>query len=908
MSSRKGIWVGVGVLVFMMILLMGLKLYFHSDRLRALLIPQMSQALKRSVVLEDVGLGFWGGVHVSVLGLQVAERSGFGNQPFLRVDEADIFVDFWPLLRGNVVIQKIDLVAPQISVVILENGDANYADLSQSSEEGSGDKTAFFVHDVVIADGTILYADLGKKTNIQLADIDYTLVMTQAETGGHFKGDLSIGRVGWQQEGQRDTLDTGVLRLTHQLYLEDDVWTVSALGVNWAGLTVTASGQVKVLETGLDLDLKIEEPGLNLGTTKLRELAQLPLDITGNASLNMHVSGLLNVDNVPSQYPDVDGHMLLSGVTVSGEGLQETHIDTATLNLTGGVLLLERLNGKALGGQFSVSGRVSPIWPPLVDKRLAVTIDAQTDVLKLAENEKQASSTQEQASSADGIVNGLRMLDARLSVKIGHLSMTGLDAREIETHITLTDGQLNVGVLQGKVYGGSVRVAGVLDVRSHHKQFPVELVTTANNLQLKPLFGTTDTEVDGQLAVDLRTQGFLDATLNPVFQKGKYSVLGNASLQNGLLKTPELLVPVDSLAMSVAFVQGNVFRIGRLVARAGESDLTLTGRMDGLLDYVLDAQSKVRPYAVARVEARVLNLDALFPVTMPTDGDQTSGLLTGIRLADGRLDVAIGSLVSDSTRYTDFKAIAVAQHGILQVDSIRANTLGGVMVAQAEIDGRLKGLVPVRATASLSRIQAERFLQGYMRWPIPMFGQLGVSVKVEGQMDSTLTLIEKTIRADGEARLDDGRVVNWPWLQTASGFVPNLQFLSFSDMPLKSLIAPFKMDDGRVFLNQMGFQSGDVGFQLVGSAGIDGSLDMVVDADLPVSRLNVSGLGVDKLVGANLKPDARMPLRIQIGGTSDKPQIDAKLQPKAQKALEAQSEEIKDKVKDKTKGLLKSLF
>ena len=329
------------------------------------------------------------------------------------------------------------------------------------------------------------------------------------------------------------------------------------------------------------------------------------------------------------------------------------------------------------------------------------------------------------------------------------------------------------------------------------------------------------------------------------------------------------------------------------------------GRVDGLLAYVLEPESKVRPYAEASVQARVLNLDALFPVTMPTEGDQTSGMLTGIRLADGRVDVVIGALISDSTRYNDFKAVAVAQNGILQVDSIRAHTLGGVMLAQAEIDGRAKGLVPVRATASLSRIQAERFLQGYMRWPIPMFGQLGVAVKMEGQMDSTLTLLEKTIRADGEARMDNGRVVNWPWLQTASGFVPNLQFLSFSDLPFKSLVAPFKMDQGRVFLNQMGFHSSDVGFQLVGSAGIDGSLDMVVDADIPVSRLNIAGLG---RLGANLKPDARMPLRIQIGGTTDKPKIDATLQPEAQKALDAKSEELKNKVKDKTKGLLKSLF
>jgi hypothetical protein len=156
--------------------------------------------------------------------------------------------------------------------------------------------------------------------------------------------------------------------------------------------------------------------------------------------------------------------------------------------------------------------------------------------------------------------------------------------------------------------------------------------------------------------------------------------------------------------------------------------------------------------------------------------------------------------------------------------------------------------------------------------------------------------------------VDDGRVVNWPWLQTTSALVPHLQFLDFSDLPLKSLAAPFKMDQGRVFLNQTGFRSGELEFQLVGSAGIDGTLDMAVDADVPASRLKLSSMGLNSIAGLNLSPDTRIPLRIRIGGTSDKPKIDVNLQPEAKKALEDKSQEIKDKAKDKAKGLLKSFF
>jgi uncharacterized protein involved in outer membrane biogenesis len=158
----------LGFLVFAVLCVAGLKLYFTSDRLRAVLVPQMSAALKRPVALQAVGLGFWGGVHVSVSGLQVAERPAFGTLPFLRVAEANIFVEFWPLLLGDVVIAQIRLVGPQVSVVVLKSGEANYADLSQGSDDASGEGSALSVHDVVIEDGVVLYADLGKQTQIQL--------------------------------------------------------------------------------------------------------------------------------------------------------------------------------------------------------------------------------------------------------------------------------------------------------------------------------------------------------------------------------------------------------------------------------------------------------------------------------------------------------------------------------------------------------------------------------------------------------------------------------------------------------------------------------------------------------------------------------------------------------------------
>jgi len=819
----------------------------------------------------------------------------------VQVEETQIYVAFWPLLQGGLVINEVFLAKPQVSVVIAESGVANYADLMEPSEDGAEGSGTVLVHDVILADGVVVYTDRKSKTELRLEGIQYALGMT----ADAFNGDLSVGQVGWQEGDVAEALDTGILQLRHRLQKEGVAWQVHALELDWAGLTLTVSGRIEMVGDVTRLDLKIAEPGLDLETTQLREVAKLPVDVTGRASVSLEIVGDMNLTTTPAQYPNLQGQVSLSKVVIAGEGLpQETRIDTASLALTDGTLLA-LVKGNALDGQFELQGHGAPVWPPETGKRLSVTVNAKTDRVRLLAQEEQNETNTE---AQPNVIPYLRMLDAQVDVALGQVVSPDLDATNVSAKATLRNGLLTLNQFGGQVFGGTVRLSGELNAQPNRSDFPVRVDIRTDALQLKSMLGDTEgLDVDAKVAMDILAKGVLDDQMVPQLQSGKYSVLGTVSLSDGQLKTPELLTAVDALELALRFAQNDVVEITKLEALAGENDLHITGRVTDILKLALEPNSQVRPYAEARVRSRVLNMDTLFSPELPTEGDQTSGMLVAIRQADGRVDMRIEKLVSDSTEFTNFQAVAIAKNGVLQVDSIRANTMGGVLTAQAEIKGQTNS-IPVKATASLSRVQANQLLQDYMGWPIPMLGQLGLAVKLDGKMDSTLVLIEKTITADGEARLDEGKVVNWPWLQTTSGFVPHLQFLNFSDLPLKALIAPFKIEDGRVFLNQMGFNSGDVGFQMVGSVGIDGTLDMAVDADVPASLINVSGLGLDRIAGLNLKSDTRIPLRIQVGGTSDKPKIEAKLQPEAKKALEAKSDEVKEKAKEKAKGLLKSLF
>ena len=233
------------------------------------------------------------------------------------------------------------------------------------------------------------------------------------------------------------------------------------------------------------------------------------------------------------------------------------------------------------------------------------------------------------------------------------------------------------------------------------------------------------------------------------------------------------------------------------------------------------------------------------------------------------------------------------------------------MTAQAEIDARGGSTrVPLRASAAFAGIQAQALLRDFMGWQIPLVGNMGTTVVLEGMMDSTLTVIDSLLVVDGEAWAQEGRLVNWPWLTAAGASVPQLGFLDFTDLPLRDLQTSFRLERARVLLQNMSLRTADVGCALQGSVGIDGTADLHISADLPAQRLAASAarFGLDRIPGLKLDADTRIPLSIRIAGPAARPVIEAQLHPEARSALEEKRQELRENAKAGARRALRSLF
>ncbi len=122
----KAVAVLAGILVVLCIVTVVLvKVLVTPEKIRETVLPLAEEQLQRKVELGEIKIGLLSGV--SLKDLRVQEKDGSGN--FLTVKALELSYQFWPLLSGKVVIDKVLLDEPKISVMRYADGSFNFSDL-----------------------------------------------------------------------------------------------------------------------------------------------------------------------------------------------------------------------------------------------------------------------------------------------------------------------------------------------------------------------------------------------------------------------------------------------------------------------------------------------------------------------------------------------------------------------------------------------------------------------------------------------------------------------------------------------------------------------------------------------------------------------------------------------------------
>ncbi len=122
----------VGILVLLVIALsIFVKSYLSSDRLKPIILPKAEAMTGRKVQLDEINVSLFSGIVAK--GLSVKERDG--QKDFLKIGKFVLSYRLLPLLQKQLVISKIEIISPSISIRKEKGGKYNFSDIMERSSQ-----------------------------------------------------------------------------------------------------------------------------------------------------------------------------------------------------------------------------------------------------------------------------------------------------------------------------------------------------------------------------------------------------------------------------------------------------------------------------------------------------------------------------------------------------------------------------------------------------------------------------------------------------------------------------------------------------------------------------------------------------------------------------------------------------
>jgi uncharacterized protein involved in outer membrane biogenesis len=171
----------VGVAIFVAVVLI-VYAYFRLSAIVASnqdrILARVSDALGRRVQVGKIEAQLGWGVSIEVDDLRIADDPAFSTEPFIAAHEAAMEVRFIALLRGEAIISKLELIKPDINLVLNKAGALNTSTLGaarvanekaiEAGHPERANKRSFLadltIHALNIEDGALTFTDLSQRT------------------------------------------------------------------------------------------------------------------------------------------------------------------------------------------------------------------------------------------------------------------------------------------------------------------------------------------------------------------------------------------------------------------------------------------------------------------------------------------------------------------------------------------------------------------------------------------------------------------------------------------------------------------------------------------------------------------------------------------------------------------------
>ncbi len=307
---KKTVKYSLGLLLLVMGILLVVPLFIDVNDYKPQIAKAVEDATGRALQVGDIEASLFPWIGLRLQDVRLANRAGFSNRDFLKVDSLNIQLDLLPLLSREIEIKRFVLDAPEIFLERNGEGAGNWEDLAGSTppataeavdqaglvEKKSAMKTeaaspalaAFKADSLLLNSGRIIWSDSVTSGHLELSDIQVEINDVQAERPIELKAAALLSgetinleaRVG--PLGDLSKLD--VKRLPLQMELKSDSLGLRSF-TSWLPDFPEFLGRVADASVRFNLKMEQRPDGMRLSTGSLGLSAKVAVDASWKAEM-----------------------------------------------------------------------------------------------------------------------------------------------------------------------------------------------------------------------------------------------------------------------------------------------------------------------------------------------------------------------------------------------------------------------------------------------------------------------------------------------------------------------------------------------------------------------------------------------------------------------------------------------
>lgn len=862
----------------------------------------------------------------------------FEGVPLIKAAKAGVTVNVMSVINSNgpLNIRSVEMLKPEINILVLADGSANY-DITKATEEATAEVEEATTTDMVIAlqsysieNGQITYDDRSGDIYLSITDLnhrgkgDFTLTQYDLDTETSIKSmTVRQGGVHFLKEAELDLSAIFNIDSENSIYVLKD----NKLRVN--ALEMLVDGQLQMTDEDMIMDFQFNAP-----SNDFRALWSLipsaytadfdQVDIAGQFRLEGLVKGTYNettypafrlktkVENGRVKYPDLP--------LAIGDIQAVLDINSPTSDLDKMIVDLSSLKLNIGDDPFSAKLKIStPISDPNVDANMDGTIDL-TKWMK--------------AFPVDGMDQLAGIIDANVTIK------TKMSTIEREAY-------------QDVKMSGDIAVT---DLRYASADLPLVQINKAV-VQFTPSYvkidkfeaklGKSDIAANGQIdnilayiSPEKTMKGvfvahsdyfFIDEWMTETEEPAPAPALVSSAASTEEVVFDRFDIELDATADKIVYetytltnatmkgrVRPNLVNVDHLSTDLGESDFSGDGTIINGFRYVFKNDVLGGDF---NIHSSYFDLNPFME-----EGETTSASTAGTEEGYGvipipaNIDMVIRGQF-DKIHYTDMdmnnvKAKLTIKDGAIAMEEGTAKTLGGTMGFTGLYDTKnideptynfkfnLKKMDFGESFAAFNSFQSfapiGKLVSGNFSTDLIMSGTLG---------DDMMPLLE-TVNAEGLFETLDGTISGVKPL-TAIGNALDVSALK-ENLKIENLKTWFTIKDGAFEVKPFDVTLADLPMTIAGSHSLTQEMNYTINTVIPRSMLGNGALGsvvnkgVSALVkqagslGLNVNNAENLNVQISLKGSSDDPKVGFKLlgTDGETSVVESVKEDVKEAVKE----------